>query len=398
MPELNNNAALDPALAAVLADLEFSISQATAIGTRESLVLAEELRVLVRAHQAGLRILPAAGAAPTATTTTTTPDAAAVTPAIHTTGAAVANDGEGQLAGTAGADEQEQHDESDDEPVNEFNDELDDELAAVGDAVLDDMRQNALPQGMSLFVTRQDGFPLSLADADSALAVAMPPMREFFPQVAAAAGEQDPEDPSRYEYRLTGIPSWTLSAAGAGRDAINATIPLSGVGLVSITSRVDDPADPELAAELGYVRERPEVPEGQHPINAVLIQADADGADVQLIDFQVRYSRPDGNTEPLTTEQVQQVLAHQVSTAGLTRFGDYTVTGILDGAFETQKVATFAFRNAGEIDPRTVALNCTNYRGTFDFGAGIGVVTARAEANVTGNDYGDDYDEDDYEG
>lgn len=377
MPELNPP--LDPALAAVLADLEFSISQAQAIGSKAAVALAEELTALVQAHRIGARLRPAPGA---------TPDTAQV--AVPVAAAAQPVDD----------DTDDEWDDGIDEDIDDDTDDIDEgpemnALDEVGQQILEDMRRNAMPQGLTLLVTRQDGFPLSQRDADSALALVMPTLREVLPDVRTAAGVHNVDEPSQFSYEVTDADPTTLLRMGAGRDGFNAQVSLSGVGMVSVTSRVGQPADPELAAELGYVAELPEVPEGQHPINGVIAQIEQNPGDLEIGDFQVVYARPGGDERELTLEHVQLVLAHQVSRQGLSRFGDYEVVNIHAGQAPSEKVATFAFRGAAEIDPRTVALNCTQYRGSFDFGGDVGIVRAEARAEVLGHADYDDYEQQD---
>ena len=174
-----------------------------------------------------------------------------------------------------------------------------------------------------------------------------------------------------------------LVALGAGTDGFNAALPTGAGDILDVVATIGMPADAELAGQLGMLApELPAVPEGQHAINGVLeLVEEATGVRPQAQPmFTVTYSKDNG--EELTEEQVGQILAHPISDA-LRRLGANQYVETTPGPDASVKVAHFALLdNGGDIDMATVALGATAYRGTFNFGGTIGVVTANAQAQL----------------
>lgn len=238
------------------------------------------------------------------------------------------------------------------------------------------------PHDIVLNVRRKDGFTLTVPQARLAIDMVLPTLTSELGELEVTELHEGDED-DLVQVTLTAADGNTaLGRLGAGRDGFNADLPLIGVGLVSITSRVGDVDDPEAAAECGVLPpELPEVPEGQHPINGVLgLLEEAFGERPEAEpQFTVTYSKNDG-TE-LTDAEVATIAAHPVSTHGLRRFGQVTLRGVNATGDKSVKVAVFDCLNTGtDIDLATLAVRATAYKGTFDFGGTIGSVTANGEA------------------
>jgi hypothetical protein len=274
------------------------------------------------------------------------------------------------------------------QPVEQY-----DALAALGadiDDIADGLQRDAMPQGVTLIVRREDGLPVDPTTASRAVDLVLPSIVAVTGPLTAGTpviGEQDEDTVARVP--LT-VAEDNLGAAlamlGAGRDGFNAAVPIAGVGTILITSLVGQPADAELAAELGTLPpDLPEVPDGQHPINGVLTAIEQEfGVRPQAQrEFTVRYSKDNG--QPLSYAEVEQILAHPVS-RGLDRLGRHQFLEVTPGETASVKNARFVLLADGEIDLATIALAATAYRGTFDFGGTIGLVSANAEAQLVGVD------------
>jgi hypothetical protein len=283
-------------------------------------------------------------------------------------------------------------DENSDEDFDEDFDEDPDEDAALR-GVLDELgpalHAAATPQAIVLHVRRTDGFGLLAHDAREAVTTVLPSLVAVVGPLEIGAVEPDETDAAVAHVTLTAGADTNLAQLGAGQDGFNAAFPLVGVGDIVITSRVDDPADPELAAQLGLLAaDLPEVDQGEHRINGVLtlIEQETGVRPQAQTGFTVRYSKDNG--APLSVDEVRQILAHPVSAGpgGLARFGQSVLLDIVDGPHDSVKIARFGLVQAGEIDLATVAITATQYRGTFNFGGTIGLVSANAEAQLIDED------------
>lgn len=265
---------------------------------------------------------------------------------------------------------------SDDDEEEELTDE--DEMWMELDGVEADAYARARPSTLELFVTRTGGGPLSQVEARAAVILVVPSIVEVVGPLEAD-GERQTDTGWAFKFAGEGE---GLVKLGAGRDGFNTALPASGGGTLTITSLVGQPEDPEAAEELGQNPVGlPEVPEGQHAINGFLelIEDETGERPEARPEFAIVYSREDGNE--LTARQALSIVNHPIS-AGLQRFGTSQFLTIDDGATDSEKVARFLLTHPGEIDPAVIALGAAAYRGTFNFGRGIGNVRANADMQL----------------
>ena len=177
-----------------------------------------------------------------------------------------------------------------------------------------------------------------------------------------------------------------LTALGAGQEGVQGAVPLPDGSTVEFSATVGMPADVELGNALGLIPEAAQPREdGRHAINNVVDEVEAQlGEAIVTTQIEIVYTRVDGND--LTVAQAQQILNHPISTGagGLRRLGTTALVDIVDGINGASKVAVLGVLDgtAGDIDPRALALRATAYAGQFDFGPGMGVITAQGRARI----------------
>lgn len=272
---------------------------------------------------------------------------------------------------------QNEEDNDDFDPLRE----LENEVNGAYEQAVDD----AYPAGLELVIATHPDSDLVVtqAIAREVAELVLPTMNDVIGQLGIGNIALN-EGVARVSLTLAeGEDRSVLGNMGAGQDAFNAAIPIAG-GIVQVTSRVNDPANPELAEELGLVREEQEPrADGRHQINNVLdVYEEVAGERPQAEVLRITYRREDN--QELSQDQTNTIIDHPISQMGLQRLGNMMLVGIDPGMDPASKVAVFGAVGDGEIDPAVLGLGAAAYRGRFNFGPGIGMVSANAEVQLAG--------------
>ena len=98
---------------------------------------------------------------------------------------------------------------------------------------------------------------------------------------------------------------------------------------------------------------------------------------LDLTQIVISYERHDGRE--LTEDQVATIIEHPISQGGLARLGTVVHMHTQSGPAPYQAQALFRVTPGDDVSLAQVATGVAAYRGSFNFGQNIGMVTASAQ-------------------